>query len=675
MVFVRYFIFCFLLLSTGLVSYGLAAEESVIDDHRFFSADVALGYRAINVEDYARRAVQYSPLESGSTASADIKALSDVQRFSFDGSFLTDSDYSAEADYDYSGLFRFSFASESLVHNLDHFSYQRPTAQVGGLDRVFFSDNDPGDNYSVEVGQDRVSLKGKLPDYPAHLTLGYWRLERSGHKQLRYVDESCTGCHMQSRSQKLDRVTEEVSLGLDAHIGHVNVALEQVVREFRVRNSTPADPFGLMFPAAGSPGRPAGVYPHDEIPDSRYTATTLKASTSPSGGLVAAASFSVGKKENRSDLADVSGNVIADVEAETDFRKGAADLSLTPSPFWTFNFRYRFLDTDTSNTPQMTNLSSSSDIAVRPSIDLTKATYGASASFRPSRCLTLKGEFERNELQRSNTWDGDLANFDLLWKLPEEENVNRFRLDFISRPLVTSALKINGWYQYLHSDDPSYGTSLEDKQEVYAGVSWNPSELFGATGNVRLSRGTSSDYLRPAVVSGTLFNNRYDRTEKREAFTSGLWLQPIPQLNFNLHYGFLLSDVRQDLAYGSGSDSIFDDNVDWTQRSHTATLTANWQILKSLKGLFEGRYIRSKSSYDPDFPTQTVLGFDVDASLLEEISELDIVQTGLALGLEWQIDEFWRCSARFSHDDYEDRNSSAFDGSVEYYMLNIARAW
>jgi hypothetical protein len=35
----------------------------------------------------------------------------------------------------------------------------------------------------------------------------------------------------------------------------------------------------------------------------------------------------------------------------------------------------------------------------------------------------------------------------------------------------------------------------------------------------------------------------------------------------------------------------------------------------------------------------------------------------------------WNCAARFSHDDYEDRNSSDFDGTAQLYMFNIARNW
>ena len=82
------------------------------------------------------------------------------------------------------------------------------------------------------------------PDYPAHINLSYWRLEKKGDMQLRFVDESCSGnCHMQSRTRKLDRVTEEITAGFDAHLGPVDIAFLQTLREFREKASNPEDTF------------------------------------------------------------------------------------------------------------------------------------------------------------------------------------------------------------------------------------------------------------------------------------------------------------------------------------------------------------------------------------------------------------------------------------------------
>ena len=83
-------------------------------------------------------------------------------------------------------------------------------------------------------------------------------------------------------------------------------------------------------------------------PDSKYVASTLKAHTSLSGGVVGAASFTIGERENRTDLSDVRF-----AQSETDFYKATGDLTLIPSPRWTLNFRYRMLDMDNDNSDQL----------------------------------------------------------------------------------------------------------------------------------------------------------------------------------------------------------------------------------------------------------------------------------------------------------------------------------
>lgn len=667
------------LLFCSLAGLPTLAAEAGASDPTLRSSRISLGYRAVDVQDQARRAAQYTLFDSGATAAAEIKYLNPSLRFMIAGEYLNDSDYLLETDLDYRGLVRLHASTEKLYHHLDYISYDRPDA-VGttlseeGLEQVEvrFNDRSPGETAALQVGIDKVNLRTKLPAYPVHLNLGYWRLQRSGHQQLRYLNEDCTACHLESKRRKVDRVTEEVTLGLDAHVGYVNVAVEQLFREFRDREAVPFDSFG----AIGEDGfdlRVAGDYRHDAVPDSRLTATTFKISTSPSGGLNAAAGYTLGKKENLSRLADVS-----PVEAETDFHKAAADLTLTPRPEITFNFRYRMLDQESSSPAQLLvgGLLGDGIVATRQNMDLTRASYFGKLSWRPVRLLTLMGEFEHRDIHRDRTGEFyDPANpyYDPLWELPEDERSNRFRASLIARPLGDPRLKFNSWYEFQTSDDPAYGASLEERHRLYAGVAWNPTDRFGATANIRLTDGRNSNFAR----SG--WNRPFDRRQQQEDFTAGFWAQLTDSVNANLYYGFLRSDLRQDLTYGIGAEddnSLFDTDVDYRQRVHTLTFSTGWQLRERLRTLFEARYIRSRSYFNPGFPPENLPNVgDVDTADLRALSELEIVQMGLGLGLEWTLAEDWSCSARFSHDDYEDRNNSYFDGAAQLYMLSVARSW
>ncbi|MDY0268014.1 hypothetical protein [Trichloromonas sp.] len=643
------------------------------------SSRISLGYRAVDVQDHARRAAQYTLFDSGATVATEFKYLNPSLRFMIEGEYINDSDYRLETDLDYRGLVRLDASTEKLYHHLDYFSYDRPdavgtTQSAAGLDQVEvrFNDRSPGEQAALEVGIDKVHLRAKLPLYSLHMNLGYWRLQRSGHKQLRYLNEDCSACHLETKRQQVDRVTEEVTLGLDAHAGYVNVAVEQLFREFRDRESAPFDSFGVIG-EDGDDYRLAGNYRHDAVPDSRLTATTLKVSTSPAGGFNAAAGYTIGKKENLSRLADVS-----PVEAETDFHKASADLTLVPRPELTLNFRYRMLDQESSSSTQLLvgGVPGTDTVATRQNMDLDRASYFGKLAWRPFSLVTLMGEFEHRDVHRDRT--GEFADstdpyYDPLWELPEDEGVNRFRASLITRPLGDPRLKFTGWYEFQTSDAPAYGASLEERHRFYAGAAWNPSERFGATANIRLTDGHSSNFER------SNWNNFLDRRERQETVTAGFWTQLTDTVNANLYYGFLRSELRQDLTYGFGAEddnSLWDTNIDYRQRVHTLTLSTNWQLRECLRTLFEARYIRSRAYFTPGFPPETLpqVG-DVDAADLRSLSELDIVQMGLGLELEWTPAAGWNCSAHFSHDDYEDRNSNNFDGAAQLYMVSVARSW
>ena len=659
------------LLLCCLAGQPTLAAEAAVSDPTLRSSRISLGYRAVDVQDQARRAAQYTLFDSGATVATEIKYLNPSLRFMIEGEYLNDSDYLLETDLDYRGLVRLHASTEKLYHHLDYLSYDRSdavgTTPFGGVE-VRFSDRSPGEQAALEVGIDKVNLRAKLPVYPVHLNLGYWRLQRSGHKQLRYLNEDCTACHLESRRQQVDRVTEEVTLGLDAHVGYVNVAVEQVFREFRDREKTPLDNFGTNFGF-----RAAGDYQHDATADSRLTATTFKVSTSPSGGFNAAAGYTIGKKENLSRLADVSS-----ADAETDFHKASADLTLTPRPEFTLNFRYRMLDQESSSPAQLLvgGLPGDGVVATRQSMDLTRASYFGKLSWRPVRQLTLMGEFEHRDIHRDRTGEFyDPANpfYDPLWELPEDERINRFRASLIARPLGNPRLKFNSWYEFQTSDAPAYGASLEERHRLYAGVAWNPTDRFGTTANIRLTDGRNSNFARSS------WDKPLDRRQQQEDFTAGFWAQLTDSVSTNLYYGFLRSDLRQDLTYGIGAEddnSLFDTNVDYRQRVHTLTFSTNWQLRERLRALFEARYIRSRSYFKPGFLPENLPNVGhVDAADLRSLTELEIVQMGLGLGLEWNLAKGWSCAARFSHDDYEDRNNSNFDGAAQLYMLSVARSW
>jgi len=663
---------CLLILTT---TSSLASLDDLLllEDEQI--VEVAAGYRFVTTNDNPNRAAEYSYLNDSPTFNILVKKFDTNHKFSLVGDYLGHKDFNFAGGLD-TNLFRLNLRTERMYHNLDHMPYlPNPAGREESIDAsVTYEDKDPGDGYGRQITINEVKLRGKVPNYPAHINLSYWRLEKKGDQQLRFVDEQCAGtCHMQSRTRKLNQVTEEITAGFDAHLGPADVAFLQTLREFRDKNANPEDTFNSHLL-----GRPAGDYEHDTAPDSRLVESTFKINLPPSGGFVTSASYTFGKRENES-----KGSDVRPVDTDTDFQKLAADVTYTPGEKWTVNFRYRMLELDSDGpTTQSSSYSFGSfptDTAlVRPSIDIDRNNYAATVSYRPSRRLTLKGDFEREDIDRNHTGIEQFNSFgglsDPSWDVPGNETIDRFRLSFFSRHLEKSALKFNGWYEYKNVDDPAYGTRLSSSNEFFFSSSYKPSTVWGATGSIDILRGDNDDWTYTQFDGGVKVPFDLDRDEERENLAIGLWFIPNSIVSADLNYGMLHSKIDQDTLYGAGSApySFVDDDSDFEQRVHTLSAGVNLRILENLNCRIEGYHIRSSSEFTPgisetDAPVPSI----VNPEDLKDISEVDIRQNGVKSRITWQLTRRLRAQFEYTYDDYDDQDSDVFDGSAQTFIASL----
>ncbi len=683
------------------------------------NVEVELGYRGVSSHGTPNRALEYDSLKASPTFGLNVTHSVPDSMLTTSVVYLNDEDYRAEVDYNHKALVRIRLLGERFYHNLDLIPYDqttavgaRPDGQVlaplisgppGAADpatflRVDYTDYNPGASYGLRLERYEAAVRGKLPHYPAHINLKYWRWAKTGHKQLRYVSESCTSCHMYSQTRSIDRTTEEFTAGVDAHLGYIDVAFEQIYRTFTDHEAIPLDDFESHFLRSPYPSGSA-PYQHDADPDAKFMQSTIKANTSLGGGFVANASFSIGKRENESDLYDV-----APVKAETDFKKFASDVTYTPSQQWTLNFRYRMLDMDSSNNSVIGGAGYQEwqsngvlrTFEVRDSMDLDRDVYEGSVIFHPYTHLSLKGFYHREEIQRSNTngpveFDGrgatnnNQAIIDPYWELPSRETIQRFRLAADSRHLAKKALKFKAYWEYQTSDDPAYNTSLEDSHTVFLSATYRPGVLWGGISSFRLQESSNDKYPQSQFDNlGNIVYYDLDREQSQQNANVGFWLNPAPGLNLDVNYGYLRTRVTQDLLFGHQPDyTIENTDVEYVQTVQTLSAGATWQFLENLSCRLEGYHIRSKARYSPDFPSRTYVfsrgGGDylVNATPddLREISKIEIRQNGLKGRLTWQIDEEWAAGFEASFDDYDDLGNDIFDGSVQTYTANISRTW
>lgn len=717
----KYIIFCILALpaltGTALADIDNLSAETYLNR----KLNIAVGYQSFSLNDNPNRAVEYRKFSSNPTL--DLSYFGNYEKAHVDLSIdvRNEDDYETAFIYDRGSKLRFSLLSERFFHNLDHIPYDngfegdgdhrvesgtsvigsRPDGDLNDNIRAYYTDHDPDDNYGVKVELNEVKLRIKLPTYPAHLNLSYWRLEKHGDRQLRFADENCTGCHVQSKTRNIDRVTNELKASIDGHFGYVDLEMVTLYREFNDNEPSPTDSFGEHLR-----GREAGEYLHTEDPDSTAKEITLRANTSPSGGLVGSASITLGKRENKSDI-----DTVNPIEAETDYLKTSADVTYTPSKNWTVNVRHRYLDVDNDNSHDLNNYGSlnPNNLAVRESIDFTRAWYEVIGNYRPNSNLTVKAELRREDIKRDQTGppaenhsaeimapleDTVAIEIDPYWELPKDESITKFKIGFHSRYLDKSALKISGWASIESNDDPSYGTSFSDSREIFLSTRYSTSPLWGVNASLDMLDEDNNDRIVrqfDAAVGNEFVTYDLGRDRQQQRISLGAWLIPTEGLSLDLSYGYLATDIRQDLLFGGESNSdvdlrnytIEDDDVDYEQKVHTLTAGATWQVLDNLSCRTEAYLIRSEASYDPNFetnPLEFLDGLDVINGIassddLREISRIDIRQKGLKGRINWQIDESWSCAVEAVYDKYDDKNSNVYDGSVVSYMASVSRTW
>jgi len=695
----KLFITCTLTLTASLISASMVSADTQDISQGYFNGQVELGYRNVWLDWDKSRVLEYVSPGNSATGMMTVDAGAEQKRLHLFGNFLTDQDYYGELDLDINGLVKIELATDNMVHNLEHFPYNNPDGYLT------YQDHDPKDQYQIEVNQNSASAQLKHPDYPAHLNLAYSRQEKTGHQQLRFIDEgngglngngSCGKCHLQSKTRSIDWNTDQFSAGIDAHIGLVDVVVEHLYREFRDNNGVPVDTFGSHgYPPNLNREGPAD-YQHDEAPDSKMNKTTLKMYTSLAGGLVGAASASFGNMQNESKLTDVT-----PTKAETDFYQLAGDASYIINPSWTLNFRYRMTDLD-SKVPDTIistgTLPANGPLLIRDSVDITRSSYEARLTFRPTRAYSIKGEYRYRDIERGNTAGpvdftvagGMIVQPDLSWELPDQERSQRFKLDLNARPLASRKLQIKARYYFETTEDILYGTSFENRHDLFGSATWTSGNRWGLHGSGQYTK-EENDGRQLNLPDGTGGFLSFDPTRDREVtnLVAGAWLMPAKVLTINANYGYLQTAIEQDLIFGGqpsvsgpgdpANFAIIDNQVPFDQSVHTATIMVDLRILDNLGCSLEGRYIKSKSAFDPNFPVASLdfggTVIDMTSEGLKEISEVDVIQTGVTLGIDWQPRPSWTCSASYSYDDYDDQTNFSLEGTAQIVMASMAYNW
>lgn len=645
-----------------LVTDEDTGEERSTETHTIMGG--AAGYRFLAVDRNGGRAATYEYLHPSAVGGLFYNRLGKDLKFALEGTYLNDKDYHGDLLYDYSGYYRVHLRTESLFHNLDHdplftpaFTFVNDQRQPATYSPV---DLDPARTYGVRVEQDLGQFRYKLPYYPLHVNLGYWRLLREGDRQLRFADQTfeATANTIYSATRAIDRETHEGSLGLDAHVGPVDFVYTFLIRQFGDNTAVPRDFFATRTTLPQQ-------LQHNEDPDSRYMAHTIKLHSSLDGGITAGASYTFGSRDNLSRLSDVRG---VELRSAT-IRNAAADFSYVPCANFTLALKYRRQDVDNDSPSTILTSFFSQPVPVRPAFSVSKDAVTATMSFRPLNLLTFKGEYKGEFTHRDLSVFSDET---LNWHgLPENSATHKGTFAVLSRPV--KGLRLKAQYSYAATDHPAYGTTPSERHEGQFLATYSRANTWGVTANYHSVRDRNDDINRLEITSVSPLtyvpvSQPLARDKATDNVTTSVWFTPFAPLTISGSYGFLRSNTDQGIMFTVVSPSL-QDIATYTSLAQIYSVSGVYRFSEKLSLSLALQQIRSSSEFDPR-PVATV-----DTSGLKDISRVKAVESSISARADYRFSELISCALDYSYRDYDEKNSSLFDGSVHTIIASLAARW
>ncbi|WP_343213476.1 hypothetical protein [Geomobilimonas luticola] len=647
-------------------------ERSKVETHTIVGA--AAGYRFFSIDEDGGRAAQYEYLHSSPLFNAGINSLGMDHKFVLEGMYLNENDYHGDLYYDYKGAYRLHLRTESLFHNLIAERFFAPDIpNLFGADYVA-RDLASDARYGLSAEQNLAEFRYKLNDYPVHLNLDYWRLVKSGSSQLIFADHAFEPLGVvntvTATSRAVERVTHEGNLGVDAHLGPVDIIYGFKIRQFGNRSETPRD-FYIARPVSDNEFIPrlGGYQQHNDEPDSRYYAHTVKLHTSLTGGIVGAASYTFGKRENRSSLTDIGGAN----QANDTLQNVAGDFVYTPCMWFSAALKYRHQEVDRSSPSAITSLFADTPghvLSVRPAIDMNRDVVTATFSVRPNALVTFKGEYKGEFTQRENLEPWVRPGIASSLGLPENTAINRGTFTVLGRPI--KGLRLKALYGYTSVSHPAYGRSFEEKHEGQLLATYTYLARVGATAFYRIAKENNE---QAAMTTLSLFapsvTYELPRHKRTNNATVSVWVSPFDQLTLSASYSLLRWKADQSVLFSAtqpGSNGA----TAYTNQSQVFSLNSVYRYNDRLDLSLALQQVHSRADFDPLFlalsPTETTLG-------LQDGSKVKTTESSVSARADYHLSKNLTCSVDYSYRDYDNRYASLYDGTVQIVTAQVSATW
>jgi hypothetical protein len=579
-------------------------------------------------QDGSTRPAEYEFPKSSIGGNMHIEYAPLPHRFSIETHYLNQKDYFGDMDYAYRDIVMLNILTRGMYHNLDHFSFG---ADDPATPSPSFTDQNPDDLYALQNALRRGFIRFKTPDFPFHLYAGETTIDRTGTIQQRFLRGFTGGLDKVSQSRDIDWNSREIRIGVNSHLGPVEVDYSRTEKKFEARGADKvlSDVYALM------------TAPHDQVPDLKSGTDTVKLHTSYTGRVVGAVTYSNGDKKN------------LDSRAKADFRNAAGDLTVTPAAGLLLALKYRHYDLSQSNPDTVTLPGLAGPTSVRDAISSKRDVVTGAARYRVTPSLTVKGEYAFETTERTT----GLAPDD--WDVAHRTTKSTEKLGIAYR--VLSRLSLKADVSSAQVENPAYAADPDRIDEGKATVTWTPVPqvvALASYGGVREQR----DDLSAPLAGGS-------RKSDRDQVLGSLTFLAGRRSSITASYVYLNYKTAETLTFRDAAGLFnLEQGVPYGDKSQIFSLAVSQALTDRVMVLADASRSFSRGNFRISETVPNTTGID-------SLSDLRVVEDIYTAGLELQFSKYAGSEVRYQYRHYDDRIDNTQDGRVNTALTTVYVKW
>jgi hypothetical protein len=632
----------FMLWASGAAAQSAVEGNGSEGETVIFEGFVMPSYEWVNQSGGAR-AGEYQYLRDSAGGSARFEYDPLPQRFEIDVDYLNSKDYFGEMEYAYRDIIKLNVLTRGIYHNLDHLSLGPDDPSTPSPS---FEDRNPDDTYAVEDTIRKAFIRFKTPDFPFHIYASAVTVDRGGTIQQLFLLPG-GGVHKISESRYIDWHTEEITMGVNSHLGPLEADYNHAEKKFEAGGEKV-----LIDVVNGI------AYPHNLVPDLKSSLDTIKLHTAYTGRIVGAVTYSSGDKKN------------LDSNAKSDFRNAAGDLTLVPVAGLNIVVKYRHYDLSVDN-PSTISLAylGNATYNVRPSLSSKRDVATGLVSYRLNDRTGVKGYYTVQTIERTPASNGTyipllispvvLGTTPDFWEVAHRTTKTTEGFGFNYRLMKKVYLRAD--ITATQTANPAYANDPDHSGTAKVSMNWNPTQRIFAFVSFDGIREKRSDMSAP-LAGGS-------RETAIDQALGSVTVQLGDRSAVTASYLYFKNRTDQTLTYiDERGQFILEDGVPYRDTANVVSLSANHALTETIFVTADGLRSYTKGYF-------RVSGSVPGSNGIDTLSDLEVVEDIVSASVEWRWSRRFSGEFRYQYRHYDDRLDNTQDSTVNTALATLHASW